>query len=180
MNIRFRNIAITVALVAVSSTVSGSFGYKIGKHDGVLEKNAAVKGIEYDLRDKLSKEAIGKAQEIVDEETLPEGSGQKNIKDFYKLLNEEKYEDAWKLLSEDYQKELKSLSNFKNSNKNIKTIEVKNIEFRTSTPLSEMDMVTLEITYKTPSSTQKDGKVIFYINSSNDKDKWLIDEISKE
>lgn len=171
----------TVLLVVIASTISGVFGYKIGKQEGVYEKDSAVKGIEYDLRDKLSKEALDKAQEIVDEETgTAEGSGQKAIKSFYELISEEKYEDAWELLSEDYQKTFKSLNSFKYFYRNFKSIEVKNVEFRTSSSLSEMDIATLDITYEIPNSTQKDGEKSFYINTISEGDKWLIDEISEK
>lgn len=169
----------TVSLVVITSGLSGVFGYKLGKQEGVFEKEAAVKGIEYDLREKLSEEALGKAQEIVNKD-IENIDGQKTIKSFYELINEEKYEDAWDLLSDDHKKTLKSANNFKYSYKNFKTIEVKNVEFRTSSPQSEMDIATLDITYEVPNSTQKNGEKSFYINTVSENDKWLIDEISEK
>lgn len=169
----------TVSLVVITSGISGVFGYKIGKQEGALEKDAAVKGIEYDLKEKLSEEALGKAQGVANKDT-ENIDGQKIIKSFYELINEEKYEDAWDLFSDDYKKTLKSANNFKYSFRNFKTIEVKNVEFRTSSPQSEMDIATLDITYKTPNSTQKDGEKSFYINTVGEDDKWLIDEIEEK
>ena len=169
----------TVSLVVITSGISGAFGHKIGKQEGALEKNAAVKGVEYDLREKLSEDALGKAQEVVNKDT-ENIDGQKTIKSFYESINEGKYEEAWSLLSPDYQKNLKSISSFKSSYRNIKSATLKDLEFRTSSTSSEVDAVTLDMSYITQTSSQKDGEKSFYINTVGSNDKWLIDEISEK
>ena len=168
-------------LVLITSGLSGSFGYKYAKKESELEKEAAIKGVEYDLREKLSKEALEKAEEVVESElNSNQGESQKTIKSFYENINKGEFEKAWELLSDNAQKDFKGLSSFKYSFKNIESLEVKEIEFRTQSALSEMDAVKLDIKYITQTSTQKDGEKTVFVNTISSGENWLIDKIEEE
>lgn len=171
----------TIFLVIITSGLSGSFAYKYAKKEAELEKEAAIKGVEYDLREKLSKEALDKAEEVVENELKNnQGASQKTIREFYENINKEDFEKAWELLTEDAKDEFKNVSSFKNNYRNIESLEVKEVEFRTQSPLSKMDAVKLDVKYKTQTTTQKDGIKTVYINTVSSDENWLIDKIEEE
>lgn len=169
-----------ITLVTVSSGLSGLLAYKYAKKEAEFEKNAAVKGVEYDLRERLSQEAIDKAESMVEKDTSSTRTdAQRAVTDFYNSIVGKDYGKAWELLSIDGQKKFKNINTFSSEYKNIESVKIDKVEYRTSTPLSEMDLVTLDIRYKNETSSMKNGKTTIYINTINSDGKWLIDSIEK-
>jgi len=171
----------TVALVVITSALSATYAYKYAKKESALDKDAAVKGIEFDMRERLSNEAISKAKEVIqNEKSSSKGLAKKSILEYFNSINGGNYEEAWGLLSKKEQKTYRSASALKNHYRNYKEIKVDTVEFRTSSPITETNAVKLSIVYKYPVKGSKNGSLYLYIKSINIDDSWLIDDISEE
>lgn len=174
-------ISSTVLLVIITSSLSASYSYKYAKNEAMFEKEAAVKGVEFDMREQLSEEALEQAEDLIEEEiSTTQSPAQTQALTFLKYLKDENYEDAWVMLSENAQKSYRRASGLKNVVKNAKSFEVVGAEFRTSSALSELTAVVLDITYKYENSTYQNGEVTCYVRSINESTGWIIDDVSVE
>lgn len=169
-----------IIIILVFSSISGYGGFFYGtiktKKKAELEKEAAIKGAIYDAKETLSKEAIEKAQEVLN----VNGEGEKKeeidlIKQFYSLINEKKYDEAWELISSDYKKVLFSVNGIKKDFINLKSIDIKEIEFRSDGETTSLYSVILEKTLI--NGTKEEENFFVRILSDTLRDKILIDGI---
>jgi len=173
-------IYLLLSLFILVISISALGGYFYGKISAQkraeLDKEAAVKGALYDAQERISKEALGKAQEVLDNDKNKENTdAAKVVKEFYSLINERKFDEAWNLFSSDLKSKYFSSSKLKTEFANIDEVKVKELEFRTSGETSYLYSVTT--TKENKNGTIKEESFFIRVHLDTLKEKWLIDQI---
>lgn len=166
-----------VLIIFSSGTAAGGYFYGTltAKKKAELDKEAAVKGAIYDAQEKLNKEAIEKAKEVVGEVNDKNSfEASKAVKEFFSKVEGSDLEGAYALLSTDYKKTLYSKEGIKKIFAYAKNLKMTESEFRSSGDTSALFSVTLE---STTANGQTKTDNYFVRLSKNLAEEWKIESI---